>query len=133
MEISLGTDFASDLRGYDRGWDALRKVLCRRLVTPRGSLFYDANFGMDVRAWINEGITTQKLWELTTFIQREMEKDERVEAAVVTATPTTDALKIKAQIYTAQGQFALVVKASKLRVDILVGGGDERATRVINA
>lgn len=118
----LGTDLASNLQGYDSGWDALQKVLLRRLTTRRGSLFYDADFGMDVRAWVNAGVTQQNLWELATLVKRELGKDERVSVATVTITPQVgDVLLIKADIATSRGKFALVVEAGKLEVRSLLG------------
>lgn len=129
-----GTDLASNLQGYSRGWNALQKVLLRRLITRRGSLFYDADFGMDVRAWVNAGVTQQNLWELATLVKRELEKDERVDVATVTITPQVGGvLLIKADIVTARGRFALVVEAGKLEVRFLKEGEDVNTTNSISA
>lgn len=76
---------------------------------------------MDVRAWVNAGVTQQNLWELATLVKRELEKDERVGVATVTITPQVgDVLLIKADIVTTLGKFALVVQAGKLKVQSLL-------------
>src|SRR5690606_21919495 len=61
--------------------EALAQAIARRLMTERGSLFYDLNFGTDVRSWLNAAIDETGLFRIRTAVEAEAMKDERVERA----------------------------------------------------
>lgn len=72
----------------------------RRLITARGTLPGDRNYGMDVRAYCSRGVTVQDLRELEGLVRLELAKDERIEDATVTVTtprPGELALDIRIQ------------------------------------
>ena len=46
---------------YVSGVAALTQALLRRLTTPRGGLFYDPNYGTDIRAWVGETTTPDRV------------------------------------------------------------------------
>jgi hypothetical protein len=99
----------------------LGQALARRLETPRGGLFYDPNYGTDIRAWLNEGFTSDALERLRAEVEAEAEKDERVlsaSAALVFASSTLT-LAITLSVVTRSGPFKLVLAASALTVDLL--------------
>jgi hypothetical protein len=81
-----GSDFATDasaipdldLAMVKAGTANLGEALYRRLITPRGGLFYDPDYGFDVRQWINQHGTTDLIYELATGVALECEKDPRV-------------------------------------------------------
>lgn len=89
--INDGSEFAVDasaipdldLAVEKTGYANLGEALFRRLITPRGGLFYDIDYGFDVRQWINDHGTEDRIYELATGIALECEKDPRVEAAMV--------------------------------------------------
>lgn len=95
--------------------------LAHRLSTPRGGLFYDQSYGKDLRAYMEEGLTPERLAALPGEVSQECEKDERVESATVAVTYNnlTEKLSVKISILTAEGPFELVLEVSALTVDIL--------------
>lgn len=79
---------------------AIVEATIRRFVTPRGGLLDDANYGLDVRAHCNRGITQRDLRALAGALQGEAQKDDRVAKANVSLTADTRAgtLAIDVQI-----------------------------------
>lgn len=72
----------------------------RRLITPRGSLLDDADFGFDLRGYCNRGVTQQDLRTLQTRVTAEVLKDERVASAVIDVTISNNGggITVRAQI-----------------------------------
>lgn len=72
------------------GTRVVSEAIARRLVTPRGSLEYDPDFGLDLRAWVNAGLTdtgaentnAPDLFAMRAAIEAECLKDERVDSVV---------------------------------------------------
>jgi hypothetical protein len=60
------------------GNTALAQAIARRLTTPRGGLFYDTNYGTDLRLYLNEGMTNEAQSRIKAAIESECAKDERV-------------------------------------------------------
>jgi phage baseplate assembly protein W len=84
-------DLGSDFHGYPDIHPTLKQVsgtlclvqaLARRLETPRGGLFYDPDYGTDLRKFVNQSGVTRA--QVVSAIQTECLKDQRV--ASVTAT-----------------------------------------------
>jgi hypothetical protein len=69
---------------------ALAQALVRRLDCPRGGLPDDPDYGIDIRAMLNRGLTTRELRDLAGAVRLELEKDERVDSASVTFRPAPD-------------------------------------------
>ena len=60
-DLGLGTDWAidSDLEERIRlvsGRENLGLAITRRLSTPRGGLFYDPGYGLDLRLWLSADV-----------------------------------------------------------------------------
>ncbi len=72
--------------GIATGRICLANALARRLITPRGGLFYDPDYGFDVRAYLNVALTRSKRGELVAGIEDECRKDARVQSVVATVT-----------------------------------------------
>lgn len=70
---------------------AVGQALIRRLITSRGSVLDDLDYGLDLRGYLNRGVTTSDLSSLATRIEGECLKDDRV--LDVTATVTITALR----------------------------------------
>ncbi len=60
------TDFVVDVSTFPdldssftliTGRRVIAEAILRRLLTPRGGLAYDPDFGLDVRGWLNEDCT----------------------------------------------------------------------------
>lgn len=121
MATDLGTDIdCADDHGMSFGVATGRKnlanALARRLMTPRGGLFYDPDYGLDVRAYLNAAITDAKLAELAQAIEAECRKDPRVQdvsaAVSVDRTSVTRGLKLKLAIEDADGPFTDILTIS---------------------
>lgn len=69
------------------GYLSLGEAIYRRLISPRGSLFYDPDYGFDLRQWIHQhgayGGRSGLYATLATLVAQECEKDPRVVAATV--------------------------------------------------
>lgn len=77
---------------------ALAEALYRRLDCPRGGLPDDPDYGIDLRSYLNRGVTTRELRDLAGKIRTELEKDDRVERAFVTLTPAPDGSSFRVEI-----------------------------------
>jgi len=53
--------------------------LARRLITPRGTLPDDAEYGLDLRRYVNRGTPLAELEDLAGAIRQEAGKDDRVD------------------------------------------------------
>lgn len=116
----LGTDVHDDLRRQVAGMDNLEAAILRRLQVPRGGLFYQPDYGLDIRLYLNEALTQKRLYELQALIEAEALKDARVLAvAVAIEIERHDALIITLRVATRLRKFALVVEVGKLEVKLL--------------
>ena len=87
---ALGSDLAgvNDLTSQMAevsGRVALAQSLARRLITPRGNLIYDVNYGYDLNQWINADVGQSDVSQIQGYVQQEMLKDQRVISAQVSA------------------------------------------------
>lgn len=120
----LGTDISA-LPGLDftlkSGTANLGEAIARRLQTPHGGLFYDLDYGLDLRAWLNDSLDQRRLFALRGEIRAEVEKDPRVITAEVTATysSATERLAVSILIETTTGTVPLVIEVSALTVELL--------------
>lgn len=67
---------------------ALGQAIVRRLDCPRGALPDDLDYGIDLRAYLNRGTAAAEIAQLATRIRTEITKDDRIDSAVVTVTPS---------------------------------------------
>jgi hypothetical protein len=71
------------------------EALVRQLTTPRGSLPDDPDYGLDVRRFLNRGMTRDEITSLSGQIATEVGKDDRVSSSAVTvALPDASTLRI---------------------------------------
>lgn len=84
VDIRCLTSVYPDLRETEpnSGEDVAEEVL-RRLVTPRGSIPDDPDYGFDLRGVLNAALTIQFLQEVEARAQNEVLKDDRVETCLV--------------------------------------------------
>lgn len=123
----IQTDYGRDIRigkvvGTKSGLKNLIEALVRRLSTAKGSLFYDLEYGLDLRLFLNYEIDRDTLDEIRVSIEQQLERDERVQQArcSVDFNAQTFSLKIDIQVTPVIGQtFTLVVSVNKLSVQLL--------------
>jgi len=125
--VAVDTEFGVDLAGIldvgstlvlTRGRRALAEAILRRLTTPHGSLFYDFDYGLDLRAFI--GALAPPTGSLEMKVRTEVEKDERVESVEVEATFISETLTVRLTVTDRNGPFNLTIAVSSLTVELLV-------------
>ena len=106
--------------------DCLAQDILLRLSTARGALQdgteEGAEYGLDVRAWLNESLTAQRLLELIINVELEVLKDDRVDSCSAkrsTYNQQTRELKLLLDIEVASGPHALSIYASATNLTLL--------------
>lgn len=121
---NLGIDFAcvgdiSPALTATSGRRGLIESIARRLITPRGGLFYAPDYGFDTRQYLS-GITASPS-VIAAGVIAEAEKDERVDQANAVVTFIGETLNIRLEIADGFGPFTFVLSVSKVTVEILKG------------
>lgn len=103
------------------GTTNLGQALVHRLSTPRLSLWYDPDYGTDLRAYLNETLNNAKLAQARTDAQAECLKDERVLSCLATTTfdRRTKTMGVSVTGQTKEGPFTLVLAVTDLTVELL--------------
>lgn len=104
------------------GQRAVGEAVARRLIQPRGSLFYDLDYGFDLRAYLNAGLTPAELFGIGVEVEREAMKEPRVLRAysLVQLNAVTRLLIVKLDLTTAEGPFALTLEITAVGIHTLV-------------
>jgi len=97
----------------------LGNALARRLMTPRGALHYDPQYGTDVRLYLNAGMTPQQMGQVQGDIASEVSKDERIDSPTVTVAFVGSAMSITVACVTADGPFDFIISVNKLTASLL--------------
>lgn len=126
QQVDFGQDIAF-LNGLDPrlllvgGLANLGQALVARLSTPRGGLFYDPNYGTDLRVYVNDAMSAATLARVRADVQAECIKDERVLACTASTVfdAPTKTLLVQVSVQTAGGPFQLVLAVSSLTVAVL--------------
>lgn len=120
-------DFGEDLAGVDdidfalstvTGMKAVGQAVARRLITPAGALFYDPDYGYDLRQFMNAAFIAQPS-DLSARVEEEALKDERVLAARARVSFINGALTVRLVLETAFGVFPLTLTVDALSVQVL--------------
>jgi hypothetical protein len=86
-DLSCVLDVTPDFAEIDpMSLEAISQALIRRLITPRGALVDDPDYGLDLRGYCNRGATTAELRGLSSAVRGECRKDDRVDDVLVTLT-----------------------------------------------
>jgi|LNFM01.1.fsa_nt_gb phage baseplate assembly protein W len=124
----MAIDFGDDIDGVlDVNSDfaiatperALVQAALRRLTTPRGSLFYDPEYGYSLLARVADTIDDATTFETASGVRAELERDERVLSAEVEVIRTELALDVRVRLETNEGPYRLVLRATEVAVDLL--------------
>lgn len=137
MATGYGTEVWCDDRytsgRFTTGRMTVALALFRRLITPRGSLWSvddnedeEANYGLDITAYIGAVGTRTALNALPGLVRGELLKDDRVRDVAVTATATTGSdglidllLEINVVLQDSDEEFTLTVQADDLTAQLL--------------
>lgn len=121
FDLSCVDGLTAELRTVS-GKRLLAEALVRRLITPRGMLLDDPNYGTDVREYIGHELTKGALARMKAEIQAELLKDERVIAVTVTRADFLEAnrkLVLELAVEAGEDAFPLVVSISDVNVNLL--------------
>ncbi len=122
------TDFGSDLSCVNdlsadgrvvSGFQLVGEAVARRWLTPRGRLIGDPNYGFDLTEYINADMSDRDIAALRAGAAAEAEKDERVDACVVTAELADGVLTVVGKCETTLGPFTLTVAVDTVNVTLL--------------
>lgn len=97
----------------------LAQALARRLITPRGGLLDDPNYGYDLTGFLNDDVSHATLASMQGQIVAEMMKDERVIAATASVVFVAGQLIVTISITDSVGPFPLVLAVSSVTVQVL--------------
>lgn len=94
------------------------QAVARRFLTARGQLVFHDDYGLDLRGYVNEGLSAGSLSAMRSAIEREAERDERVvsASAQLTYLAATQSVQVVLSIQTGVGPFSLVLDVSSLDV-----------------
>lgn len=127
----MSADFGLDLScTYDldqrcitvTGRRLLAEAIFRRLITPRGRLIGDPNYGTDITQYLNDDVSPSDIAEMRAAIRAECKKDERIDDCTVTITAPagkTGTYTIVISLEDGDGPFDLVLAVSNVTVEIL--------------
>lgn len=129
MTLQYGQDLSATKRlNYGRiveGGELLAEAAYRRLITVRGTLLDDPNYGLGLVRWLQTEYTPAMLAALPSIIRLELMKDPRIDSVNVEITSTRDAssaVSMQVEITGAgvNGEgFSLVLAVSDVTVDLL--------------
>ncbi len=132
MALDLGTDISCypDLSANDvlvSGLVALAQRIARRLTNPRGAWFWAPNECTDVRAYLNEALTSDAQASIKAAVEREALREETVATANadVTVNPLTaqgQSVTIHLTGTTSAGPFQFVLAVTAVTLSILKAG-----------
>lgn len=117
MTVDLGSDISTfpDLDpayAVRTGPHIVAEAVARRYITPRGGLFYDLNYGYDLRQHLNSVITPGLAGRIAAQCEAEALKDERVLGATVTVVQSAGqlaTLSVHTVLTLSSGPFAFVL------------------------
>jgi phage baseplate assembly protein W len=103
------------------GLTLLGQACARRLMTPRGRLLDDPNYGTDITRYVNDDLSPADLAKIGSGVDAELVKDERVSASSTTVTfPSTGILTLAIQVTPSTGPtFKLVIAVSQVTATLL--------------
>jgi hypothetical protein len=104
------------------GRQCLAEAIARRLVTTRGTLIDDPDYGFDLRGYVNDDIDARGLALIGAGVEAECLKDERVIAATAAVSLVAGVLVVAVSITDAKGPVKLVLSVSQVTVSILQVG-----------
>ena len=128
MAIDHGTDFScvtdidAELSTVS-GRTCLLQAIARRLITPRGGLLGDTEYGYDCRIWIGAS-HPRSLGSIASAVAAEARKDERVLQAEATVEfdETLETMTIVFRLSDADGPFDATITISDVTVELILEG-----------
>ena len=120
-DLSCTTDIDPGAAEVD-GITSLAQSLLRRLITPRGTLIDDQNYGFDLSGYLNDDLSASDLARVGSGVDAEMIKDERVLRSASTVTVLSQGVLSVATLVTPSlgPTFRLVLAVSQVTASVLL-------------
>lgn len=124
LMADLGTDLSCVLDSPPEmsevsGRTCLAQAIARRLITPRGRLIDDADYGYDLSQYINDDLSTADIARIQFEAESECVKDERVLGAKVVLTVASQVMTVIVTLEDSSGPFTLVLAINDVTVQLL--------------
>lgn len=100
----------------------LAQALVRRLITERGQLIGDPEYGTDITQYLNDDVGPSDISAMAAAIRAELKKDQRVATVtvqIITPPLLTGTYTIIIGITGAAGPFSMTLAANDTTVDLL--------------
>lgn len=122
--MGVSTDFGADVSCWDDidplavdllpdDTNVVAQDAYHRLITPKGSLLDDPDWGIDILDFIHQPASAAYLASLPGIVRSELAKDDRIDSVEVTVTlQPSDSMRISVRGETADGPFDFVVGVS---------------------
>lgn len=130
--VDFGTDIGTTFNGSGADMSAsgvevsgrllLAQALARRLLTPRGRLIDDPDYGYDLVGEFNDDLDASDLARIRASIENELSKDERVVGITATVTLLAGLMTVSIIINDSSGPFNLVLGVTAVSATILTIG-----------
>lgn len=92
----------------------------RRLITPRGQLLDEPDYGFDLAELLSRWMTPEQVAAIPGLVRAELSKDERIDSVTVSAVATSEGtVRLTIKATTGAGPFVLGVDASPSAVNLL--------------
>jgi hypothetical protein len=118
-DLSCTTDLDPSMLEVD-GLQCLSQALFRRIITPRGTLIDDPNYGVDLTGYLNDDLGPADLARIGASVDAEFAKDERVFRSSTTITFLLNTLTVASVVYPSSGpSFRLVIGVGSVTAQIL--------------
>lgn len=101
------------------GYVAFAQSIARRVTTPRGSLLDDANYGIDIRDYLNAEMSTGDLQKIEATCRGEIVKDERVADCTVSASFANKVLTLYITVTGTTLDVAFTLNVSDVTIELL--------------
>lgn len=126
VELGIDLSWVNDvdpLHRYTTGTRLVAEAIYRRLITPRGALIDDPNYGIGIRSLLHRAMTRTQILALQGQIEKEIQKEEERVASVTCTITQTGPYEFKVDVRgeCAAGPFLLVV------------GSDQAGERILEA
>jgi len=97
----------------------LAQALYHRLITPRGGLFYDPNYGLGIQSYLNAGLTAPQIARIGSLCDAEYLKDDRVIASQTIGVFAAGTLTLTSLVTDGVGPFPLVASIASVSTALL--------------
>ena len=125
MPINYGSELSCTLDvdpngSMVSGGHLIAEALYRRVITPRGRVIDDPNYGTDLTQYINDDQPKSAQAQIQAAVVQECLKDERVlQCTCTTSLNSIGVMSITIYFIAAPGPFTLVLAATPTSVNIL--------------